>query len=170
MTDSGSGCGIAPSLTTPCYLSHLTPALAACSGSICFRAVMAAERSPLSRALNICSTTASSQSFDFIFSGEHIPSNGQGERREAAADDVGSVSEPNGCLAFAPPCGQVWIESSAGHSHRKLQSLCGSISQSADATADGEHADGGDDDDWHRRLHRRHGSVMSARTLQDHPK
>src|SRR5258708_5640609 len=28
----------------------------------------------------------------------------QGERREAAADDVEFVSELNGCLPFAPPC------------------------------------------------------------------
>jgi hypothetical protein len=34
----------------------------------------------------------------------HIPNN-QGERREAAAADVAIVSELNGCLPFAPPCG-----------------------------------------------------------------
>src|SRR5689334_9564274 len=31
--------------------------------------------------------------------------NNQGEQRESAAADVPFVSEPNGCLAFAPPCG-----------------------------------------------------------------
>jgi hypothetical protein len=30
--------------------------------------------------------------------------NNQGEQREAAADDVRSVSEPGGCLPLAPPC------------------------------------------------------------------
>lgn len=34
-----------------------------------------------------------------------LPPNIQGERRKAAAADVRFVSEPNGCLPFAPPCG-----------------------------------------------------------------
>jgi hypothetical protein len=33
------------------------------------------------------------------------PPNVQGERREAVAADVRFVSELNGCLPFAPPCG-----------------------------------------------------------------
>jgi hypothetical protein len=41
----------------------------------------------------------------------------------------------------------VGIESSVGNSQRKLLSLRDSLSQSADATADGQHADGGDGDD-----------------------